>query len=355
MILNAILNNPITYNNYRVIPFRCLLLKAVKKVKLSKYGEQKIKHTRPSKKFSPKVVQNISNPYINKIAIHKFQTGHEVPIFDISDYRALNQLIGYAKFLNTDYGDVYYRGEVHLHQSLLPSISRKPNSYKYEQESNCAVKNAIRDDRFSRVAKLSGFKGKQSANLIVEALLQHYGYSTHFIDLVDNHWIALWFGLNEFKKIKNLSEYCYYKKRTINPVELVTTKDPTASIYQYMLLVAVDNNAAPIERGIYFGNETITIDLRSSLPSIFLRPHAQHGLVVRRNKHDPDTSFDMAQNVVAIARLRIDNVISWVGEGSLLETANLFPSPAYDYGYEILLQRKDLFENLYNQIAQYIE
>ena len=324
-------------------------------MKLSRTGEKKIRKTRPPRNFSPKVVRDISSPYIHKISTHNFQTGHEVPVFDVSDYRALNQLIGYAKFLNTNYGDVYYRGEVHLHHSLLPSISRKPNTYKYEQALNSAIQNAIQDGRFSSFAKLSGFKGKQNPNLIVEALLQHYGYSTHFIDLVDNHWIALWFGLNEFKKIKNLSEYCYYQKRTINPVELITAKDPTAGIYQYMLLVAVDNNAAPIERGIYFGNETITIDLRSSLPSTFLRPHAQHGLVVRRNIHHPSTSFDLASNVVAIARLRIDNVISWIGEGNLLEAANLFPSPAYDYGYEILLQLKDLFENQYHKIAQYIE
>ena len=329
--------------------------KGAKEMKLSKNGEQSIKRTRPSKKYTPKVVQDLSSPYIKKIVLHKFQTGHEVPVFDVSDYRALNQLIGYAKFLNSNYGDVYYRGEVNLHQSLLPSVSRKQNFSKYEAALNNAIKNAIGDDKFSGFAKLSGFKGRQSPDLIMEALLQHYGYSTHFIDLVDNHWIALWFGLNKIKKIKNLSEYCCYQKRVINPVELVTAKDPTADIYQYMLLVAVDNNAAPIERGIYWGNETITIDLRSSLPSVFLRPHAQHGLVVRRNIHDTVTSFDMAQNVVAIVRLRIDNVISWIGEGSLLKTANLFPSPAYDYGYEILLQRKDLFENQYHKIFQYIE
>lgn len=241
-------------------------------MKLSKNAKRKANSTKPSKKFSPRVVQNISSPYIKKIATHKFQTQHEVPIFEVSDYRALNQLIGYAKFLNTNYGDVYYRGEVHLHNSLLPSISRKPNPPKFEQALNSAIKNAIEDTKFSKTAKLTGFKGKENPALIVEALLQHYGYSTHFVDLVDNHWIALWFGLNQFKKIQNLSEYCYYQKRDINPIELVTTKDLEASIYQYMLLVAVDNNAAPVERGIYVGNEIITIDLRSSLPSIFYVP-----------------------------------------------------------------------------------
>lgn len=324
-------------------------------MKLSKNIEKKTKGTRPSKRFSPQVIQNISSPYIKKIGVHVFETQHEVPIFEVSDYRALNQLIGYAKFLNTDYGDVYYRGEVQLHQSLLPSISRKSNSYKYENALNTVIRKAIADSRFANTAKLSGFKGKGNPALIVEALLQHYGYSTHFIDLVDNHWIALWFGVNEFKKIKNLSEYCCYQRRVINPIELATAEDPEAGIYQYMLLVAVDNNAAPVERGIYVGNETITIDLRSSLPSIFLRPHAQHGLVVRRNIHETGESFDIASNVVSIVRLRIDNVLSWMGSGNLLESANLFPSPAYDYGYEILLQRKDLFESEFHRIAQYIE
>lgn len=324
-------------------------------MKLSEATTQKIRKKRPSKRFSPQIVQNISNPYIEKVSIHKFSSQHEVPVFEVSDYRALNQLIGYAKFLNTEYGDVYYRGEVHLHPTLLPSIARKPNFSKFEEALNIVIKNAISDDKFSSTAKLSGFKGKRNPKFIVEALLQHYGYSTHFIDLVDNHWIALWFGLNQFKTITNISEYCYYQKRTINPIDLVTAENPETEIYQYMLLVAVDNNAAPVERGIYVGNEIITIDLRSSLPSIFLRPHAQHGLVVRRNIHDPSDSFDISKNVVGIIRLRIDNVLSWIGSGNLLESANLFPSPAYDYGYEILLQRKDLFENNYHKIAQYVE
>lgn len=228
-------------------------------MKLSKNIERKVRSTKPSKKVSPKIIQGISSPYIKKIGTHKFETQNEVPIFEVSDYRALNQLIGYAKFLNTDYGDVYYRGEVHLHQSLLPSISRKPNSNKYEEALNNTIRNAITDKKFSKMAKLSGFKGKDNPALIVEALLQHYGYSTHFVDLVDNHWIALWFGLNQFETIKCLSEYCYYKQRNVNPIELVASETPDTMIYQYMLLVAVDNNAAPVERGIYVGNEIITI------------------------------------------------------------------------------------------------
>ena len=92
-------------------------------MRLSKAATKKVQQKKPPENFSPKIVQNISSPYIKKVSIHKFSSHHEVPVFEVSDYRALNQLIGYAKFLNTEYGDVYYRGEVHLHQTLLPSIA----------------------------------------------------------------------------------------------------------------------------------------------------------------------------------------------------------------------------------------
>ena len=323
-------------------------------MKLSETIERKTKSTKPSKKYSPVIINNISSPYVKKAGTHVFSNGSEVPIFEVSDYRALNQVIGYAKFINTQYGDVFYRGEVRLHSSLLPSIARKSNQFRYEESLNDVIKRALLDEKFPKTAKLSGFKGKDNAALIAEAMLQHYGYSTHFIDLVDNHWVALWFGLNQFDSIKNLSEYCLYRQRTINPIDLIASNGNEESTYQYMLMVAVDNNAAPVERGINVGNDIITIDLRSSLPSIFQRPHAQHGLVARKNIHSSEESFDLATNVVGIVKLRIDNVISWIGNGDLLSSSNLFPSPAYDYGYEILLHRDDLFENKFQRIAKYV-
>ncbi len=315
---------------------------------------QRTRSTRPSKHTKPKLITSASSPYIQKVGEHRFLNGHEVAMFEVSDYRALNQLIGYAKFINKDYGDVYYRGEVSLHDTLLPSISRKTGVNKNEQILNTVIANALNDPKFSNSAKLSGFKGKHNPHLVAEAMLQHYGYSTHFIDVVDNHWIALWFGLNKFCKAVRLHEYCMYEKRVVNPIELINAGAKAKDdIYQYMVLVAVDNNAAPVERGIYIGNDVITIDLRSSLPSLFLRPHAQHGLVIRRNVQDADASFDLASNVIAIIRLRIDRVAEWIGEGSLLSTHNLFPSPAYDYGYELLLHRQDLFETDLQKITQY--
>lgn len=328
-------------------------------MELSRNAKRKVESTHPSRKFYPKKVENISCPDVFKVGTHKFSDGNEVSIFDVNDYRALNQLIGYAKFLNSEYGDVYYRGEAHIHTSVLPSISRAQNPSRLEQSLNNVVKCSIEDEKFSKVAKLSGFKKYKNSCLIVEAMLQHYGFSTHFIDVVDNHWIALWFGLNQCSTIKKHNIYCQYKRRTINPLDLIMNQDSKdkskeLDIYQYMLLIAVDNNSAPIERGIHVGNDLISINLRSSLPSVFLRPHAQHGLVVMKNRHNTEDPYCISSNVIGIIRLRIDKVALWLGEGSLLSNANLFPSPAYDYGYELLLERKDLFENEFHTIAQYI-
>lgn len=324
---------------------------------VSKRAKAKMNSVHASKKVKPKRIEKISNPQIEKIGTHELSDGNKVSIFDVCDYRALTQLIGYAKFLNADYGNVYYRGEARLHHSMLPSISRQKKQGTQDKMTsilNGVINNAINDVNFSKFAGLNNLKNKGNKKLIVEALLQHYGYSTHFIDVVDNHWIALWFGLNQIQKIIKRAEYYLYTRRTVNPIDIYTSGNLDNSIYQYMLLIAVDNKIDPIERGIYVGHNMITIDLRSSLPSVFLRPHAQHGLVIQRNRHQTQEAFDIDRNIVAIIRLRIDKVASWIGEGRLLTNSNLFPSPAYDYGYEILLERNDLFKNAYHKIAQYI-
>ena len=43
------------------------------------------------------------------ISDHHFTNGHTVPVFDVSTHHALNQIIGYMKYINRDYGTVYYR------------------------------------------------------------------------------------------------------------------------------------------------------------------------------------------------------------------------------------------------------
>ena len=95
--------------------------------------------------------------------------------------------------------------------------------------------------------------------------------------------------------------------------------------------------------------------MRKSLPSVFLRPHAQHGIVVRRKlaNETQAADYDMSSQVIGILRMRVDRVKSWLGDGDLLSQANLFPPPTADYGYDILLSRNDLFSDK-NMIAKYL-
>lgn len=82
-----------------------------------------------------------------------------------------------------------------------------------------------------------------TSKLRIESLLQHYGIPTNFIDVVDNHWIALWMGLNKSIEIKSLTKYYYYEERTIP--RIITEKDKEnldKLLYQYVLLIAVPSN-----------------------------------------------------------------------------------------------------------------
>ena len=80
---------------------------------------------------------------------------------------------------------------------------------------------------------------------------------------------------------------------------------------------------------------------------------AQHGLVLTKNRHETDDTYDLSSNVVGIVKMRVDHVAKWLGEGELLSAESLFPSPAFDFGYERLLSRGDIFSSPHFSIANY--
>lgn len=297
------------------------------------------------------------------IKTHQFSCGHSVPIFEVTTMHALNQIIGYSKFINRQYGYVFYRGQCELYNTLLPSLIRNTNPNKGPISVSTAttrigqqLTKMINDHKLSNELQMS--TNSDTINrLKFESILQHYGAPTRFIDLVDNHWIALWMGLYRFETVKNLLSYCRYEKRIIPYIDALHKKTIISEkeIYQYILLVAFPNgkNIAP---GITETKDHIIIDLRQALPSTFLRPHAQHALVakVRYNNSDAEKKYyDLAKNVIGIVRIRIDRADKWMGSGELLTQSNLFPPAAYDNGYDILLSRTDLFDGLYT-IARYV-
>lgn len=285
-----------------------------------------------------------------------FESTHTVPIFEAYSVHGLNQIIGYAKFINKSYGDVYYRGECKLHKSLLPSLFRgKNNATSSTSKLKKLIKTIADDSDMINHLKLNP-TDSVSNELKIESVLQHYGIPTRFLDIVDNHWVALWMGLNKNISYKNVKLYNHYVEREIPLIDFVDGKSCTEEdLFQYILLIAVPSKNENNNTGIYTSADYYKVDLRQALPSTYLRPHAQHGLVVRKRPHGGGNvnKYDMSDNVVGIVKIRIDRVKQWIGNGELLSQSNLFPPPAYDNGYDILLSRTDLFTENF-KIAEYV-
>lgn len=162
-----------------------------------------------------------------------------------------------------------------------------------------------------------------------EPLLQHYGIHTRWIDLVNNLWIAIWFGIYDWHTR-------IYDREYKNVVQRKQGKNEQ----MYLLLVCSDGiNEHKDCPGFYKGKKTFTIDLRKACPSIFLRPHAQHALLMRTKKMENIGDVDMASNIVGLIRLSIDDCINWIGENGLVSARSLFPPANFDHGYGVLIEQ----------------
>lgn len=344
------------------------------------YTELTLRH----KYVEPKKVQINSRTKINGtkyIRDHTFASGHKACIFEAETYHGLTQLLGKVKFVNKEYGLVMYRGECKLHDNVLPSLFRGRSNVANAVAAMNTIKNKIiKDAKLCNFIKLS--ENAENHNDQLEGLLQHYGVKTRYIDVVDNHWVAIWMGLNECQEYNLGNKYYRYCKREIPVADLLnqmickktsdaeidtkadsekeTAEKKTKSqveeeYYQYILLIALPY-PSEYENGIRTHKNYKIIDLRQAVPSVFLRPHAQHGIVVRKagKGNDKVEDYDFANDVVCIIRIRIDRANQWLGDGQLMTQEALFPAPAFDNGYDILLQRKDIFENSSFQISHYI-
>ena len=275
----------------------------------------------------------------------RFAYGPSIPVYEPQNVHALNQLIGYAKFINRDCGTVYYRGQTNLYSTLLPSAFRNvTNVSSVGTRIGSTVNAIIADEKMKHELKLEDVDEKD-AKVIVECLLQHYGLSTRYVDFVDNHWVALWMGLYKYQTITQINTYSRFVKR-----------DPSPSEYQYILLTGFPTLTNKREaKGVCRHDSCIIVDLRQALPSTFLRPHAQHGLLARKivSGAGEVQDHDLCECVIGILKISTMNAAEWLGCGSLLSQNNLFPPPSNDNGYDLLLSRNDLFSGE-QQIAKYV-
>jgi hypothetical protein len=266
-------------------------------------------------------------------------------ILDIKDQHALIQAVGWLKFVGR--GTVLFRGHASDHGNVEPSGLRGTGVHGYETlvdasrrlsdrlfgcSCSCGADGARLPahrchERVTRGASKSAVLLPGAWRASVEPLLQHYGFSTRWVDAVDNVWIALWFGCHNQV---TAGRHAYHSRRS------VTQEGEGAHCYITVL------NAGQLAAGQVPGYATNSayhvIDLRYAVPSGYLRPHAQHGLLIRSASSPSSATYcRVTECTAATLRIRLVDALSWLGHGSLTSGHALFPPASRDEGYRRLL------------------
>jgi hypothetical protein len=247
-------------------------------------------------------------------------------VYHVRDAHALVQAAGYLKHIHGCNGGehIFFRGESKLYGTLPPTLFRGVSTHAGQSRRIGLLNSALTAARTKNeiFSSLDPFAH--------EPLLQHYGLKTSWIDLVDNIWVALWFACHKAYAAGPIGEYLHFEQRT-------ESKEPGG--FAYILLVSADSRPAQKSPpGAVIGKSTELIDLRVAAPSIFLRPHAQHGLLMRMRGNTAMRPIDYSPQVRGVIRIGLGDALEWLGHGKMLGVHALFPPPFYDHGYDVLLR-----------------
>ena len=247
-------------------------------------------------------------------------------ILQINTIQSLVQALGYLKFSSID-NQILYRGQTQLYNtgnddkghylfqpSALRGVKRTP--------ALTTAKNKIKKQVDVLRRMVPRFKNaEQFSDAVLEGLLQQYGIPTTWFDAVDNVWIALWFACyrsdNSIFIGKTPERRSFWHMVRRNP-RLEAPKDRFA----YVFVLGADANDAEL------------IDLRNALPSDYIRPHAQHGVMIRTHGVK---SVNMNSLIKGIVRVRLEDALDWLGDGGMLRPEAIVPPPNYDSGFKMLL------------------
>ena len=274
-------------------------------------------------------------------------------VYHVYSYQHLIQVSGYVKHVisndrNTyDNSDVYFRGQKELYgHKLIPTLFRDEKKDSHENTEKINIQNRLSAIKAYCDDKVFDDIFTTDDSDIRKAILQHYGINTEWIDIVDNIWVALWFSCYEciFRRIKkdnNRATYVDFIQRTNS--DIITDKkagekaDKKTNKHAYIHLIKAGRLPNEKISGVFSNGESKLIDLRICAPSTFVRPHAQHGLLVKCHQDSHHQRKDYADLIVGTIRIDLVHALDWLGQGQSLTKQALFPSAFYDYGYADLL------------------
>lgn len=269
----------------------------------------------------------------------------KVPTYAILHPNALTQVVGYFRFKHGD-GVTMLRGQARKHSDLLPSALRAEAGTTLQEAGRVRRGTQLRDyiDTLCGSRCTCGPSGHsasvtrctESVNSLrspivnstkraaVEPLLQHYGLNTRWLDVVDNVWVALWFACHAQM---STGRHAYHLRRS-----------PSGNGDKAYVVVL---RSGPLKAmripGYWAGLESRVLDLRLAAPSIYLRPHAQHGVLMAPPSFSPQQTGSLLPLVAAYLEIDLNDALNWLGDGAMLSPHVLFPPAARDEGYRRLL------------------
>lgn len=242
-------------------------------------------------------------------------------VLHVESPHALTQAVGYAKFKAQPFERVFLRGQSKLYDGLSPTLYRGIKSDAAQTNRHAALNSTLELFR----ANCRIFEG--FPEYAHEPLLQHYGIHTTWIDVVDNVWVALWFASHQAFSVGKHKEFLHFDQRKV-----------TEDSYCYIILLSAnDDRRGKPRRGMLLSRKTELIDLRVTVPSIFLRPHSQHGMLFRAKGEQGGRIMDYSDAIIGVIRFNLSDAFKWLGSGSMVGVRSLFPPPYFDTGYGMLL------------------
>lgn len=239
---------------------------------------------------------------LHKLSIRNTEHAHDAhgqEVLHVRDPHALIQASGYLKYTRAKEGEaIFFRGQTETHPTLSPTLFRNIGPTQGAQAAQVQKRNA-----FMKLIVEATPIFAQIIPFSHEPLLQHYGLTTTWIDLVDDIWVALWFACHTAHVSGKRSQYLHFEKRL---------QERKPADFAYILLVAADSQPVGVP-GLLKGKSTELVDLRVTCPSIFLRPHAQHGALFRMRGSSTVRPIDYAGQIRGIIRIALSDALSWPG------------------------------------------
>lgn len=278
-------------------------------------------------------------------APHQVRTIHGWEVLVLTDPLAVVQATGWLRLESPS--PVYMRGQSSLWSSVVPSLYRHDGKGEPPKKVLTWAKRRVGLARdYEALAQQSRLITPATSPQLTGAVIQHYFVRSGWIDLVDNLWVALWFSCHRAQPMGKLGARPLLRHAPKPSDDVgIESKDEDLGF----ILVHSPGTGTWTEAGMYVGDDQNTelVDLRATLPSTYVRPHAQHGAVMRRKSIRSLEDIDLRDTVIGVVAVPRSLALSWLGQSRVLRSAFFFPPPTYDFGYQRLLNRIEAVEDTF--------